>query len=144
MLELANHRTIALDSNVLIYLFETAGPLAEAAASIVDGVEAGDRDAVLSAIAVVEMLAGPATSGDARGFELTAEAIRDLRIRVVPLDQATAQDAAWIRGSLGIEMGDAVHLASARTAGATAFITNDHRLRSIPRLDVLYLDDLVA
>jgi len=65
-------------------------------------------------------------------------------IRVVSLDRATAEDAAWIQGSLGIGLEDAVHLASARNAGATAFVTNDRRLRSIPRLEVVYLDDLVA
>jgi predicted nucleic acid-binding protein len=39
---------------------------------------------------------------------------------------------------------DSVHLATARNAGATAFVTNDPWVRSIPRLEVLYLDDLVA
>jgi predicted nucleic acid-binding protein len=45
---------------------------------------------------------------------------------------------------LGIGIEDAVHLASARNAGATIFVTNDRRIRSIPRLAVVYLDDLVA
>jgi predicted nucleic acid-binding protein len=95
-------------------------------------------------VGLVEILTGPARLGEAAGFELTAEALRDLSIRVVPLDGARAEDAAWIRGSLGIGLEDAIHLASARDAGATAFITNDRRLRSIPRPEVIYLDDLVA
>ena len=32
---------------------------------------------------------------------------------------------------------------AARAAGATAFITNDRRIKSRPNLDVFYLDDLV-
>ena len=144
MRELSGHRRIALDSNVLIYLLETSGPLADAAARLLDEIEARTAEAVLSAIGLVEILAGPARAGDAAAFELTADALRDLLIRVVSLDRATAEDAAWIRGALGIGLEDAVHLATARKAGATVFVTNDRRLRSIPRLDVVYLDDLVA
>ena len=144
MQDLARHRRIGLDSNILIYLLGTSGPLADAAARIVDAIDAGTTEAVLSTVGLTEILAGPARAGDAAAFELTADALRDLLIRVVSLDQATAEDAAWIRGSLGIGLEDAVHLASARNAGATAFVTNDRRLRSIPRLEVVYLDDLVA
>ncbi len=144
MRDLARHRRIGLDSNILIYLLETSGPLADAAARIVDAIDAGTTEAVLSTVGLVEILMGPARAGDAAAFELTADALRDLLIRVVSLDRATAEDAAWIRGSLGIGLEDAVHLASARNAGATAFVTNDRRLRSIPRLEVVYLDDLVA
>ena len=135
---------IGLDSNILIYLLESSGPLRDAAARIVDAIDAGTTEGVLSAVGLVEILAGPARAGDAAAFELTADALRDLLIRVVSVDRATAEDAAWIGGSLGIGLEDAVHLASARNAGATAFVTNDRRLRSIPRLEVVYLDDLVA
>ena len=144
MRDLAKHRRIGLDSNILIYLLESSGPLADAAARIVDAIEAGTTEAVLSTVGLIEILAGPANAGDAAAFELTADALRDLLIRVVSLDRATAEDAAWIRGSLGIGLEDAVHLASARNAGATAFVTNDRRRRSIPRLEDVYLDDLVA
>ena len=138
------HRRIAVDSNVLIYLLEATGPIADAAARIVDAIDAGETEAVLSAIGLVEILTGPARLGDAAAFEITAGALRDLSIRVIPLTGARAEDAAWIRGTLGIGLEDAVHLASARDAGATVFVTNDRRLRSIPRLEVVYLDDLVA
>lgn len=144
MRDLAGHHRIGLDSNVLIYLLETNGPLAEAAARIVDAIEAGKVEAVLSAIGLVEILAGPAGAGDATAFERTAEALRDLSVRVLGLDRSVAEDAAWMRGSLGIGLADAVHLATARKAGATAFVTNDRRIRSIPRLEAVYLDDLAA
>ncbi len=141
---LTGHQTIGLDSNVLIHLIETRGPLADVVASIVDMIADGQVVGVLSAIGLVEILVGPARAGDARMFEMTADAIRDLPIRIVPLDAAVAEDAAWIRGASGIGLEDAVHLASARAAGATAFVTNDRKIQSIPNLDVMYLDDLVA
>ena len=144
MPDLASHRRIGLDSNVLIYLLETTGPLADAAGRVVDAIDGETHQAVLATVGVVEVLVGLARSGDAAAFELTADALRDMLVRVVSLDQATAEDAAWIRGTLGIGLEDAVHLATARNAGATAFVTNDRRIRSIPHLEVIYLDDLVA
>ncbi len=141
---LTGHRKIALDSNVLIYLIETRGALADAAASIVDAVATGRVMAVMSAIGLVEILVGPARRGDAIAFESTADALRDLPIEVTALDSMVAEDAAWIRGAAGVGVEDAVHLATARSAGATAFVTNDRRLRSIPNLEVVYLDELVA
>ena len=144
MHDLVAHRRIGLDSNVLIYLLETTGPLADAAARLIDQIEDGESDAILASIGIVEILSGPARGGDAAAFERIADALRDLLIKVVSLDLSTAEDAAWIRGTLGIGLEDAVHLATARNAGATAFVTNDRRLRSIPHLEVVYLDDLVA
>jgi predicted nucleic acid-binding protein len=141
---LTAHRKIALDSNVLIYLIETRGALAEAAASIVDAVAAGQFLAVMSTIGLVEILVGPARGGDAVAFEWTADALRDLPIDVTGLDPSIAEDAAWIRGAAGIGLEEAVHLATARSSGATAFVTNDRRIRPIPQLDLIYLDDLVA
>jgi predicted nucleic acid-binding protein len=138
------HRRIALDSNVLIYLLDGRGRLAEVAARLVDLIESGERAGVMSAIGLAEVLAGPARAGDAQVFEITAETIRDSKIAVAPLDDATAEDAAWIRGSIGMSLADAVHIATARNEGATAFITNDRRVRSIPNLAVLYLDELAV
>lgn len=65
-----------------------------------------------------------------------------LGLDLVPLSAAIAEDAAWLRGRAGMAVADAVHLATARAAGATAFVTNDRRIRSRPGVDVLYLDDL--
>ncbi len=48
----------------------------------------------------------------------------------------------WSHG--GPEIADAVHLATARHAGASAIVTNDERMRPIPRLEVVRLADLVA
>jgi predicted nucleic acid-binding protein len=63
-------------------------------------------------------------------------------LRIEPLSAEIAVDAAIIRGSRRIVLADAIHLATARAAGATAFVTNDRRLRGSVKLEVVYLDDL--
>lgn len=137
----AEHKRIALDADVLIYLLEDAEPRASRAAAIVDAVDGGTVSAVMSAMAHAEILGGPARDGDAARFERTAAELRDLKVAMVPVNAAIAEDAAWLRGQGSMQLGDAIHVATAR-ATATAFITNDRRIRSQPGLDVFYLDDL--
>lgn len=141
---LAIHRRIALDSNVLIYLMEATPGRADVAAALVDAIAVRRVDGVLASVGLAEALVGPARTGDSAAFEQVAALIRDIGLTIVPLDAAGAEHAAWIRGLTGCSLPDAVHLATARAAGATALVTNDRRIRSMAGLDVLYLDDLAA
>ncbi|MFN8619631.1 MAG: PIN domain-containing protein [Chloroflexota bacterium] len=138
----ATHRTVGLDSNLPIYLFEGHGPLADAAQAIIDGIERGDATGVLATIGLTEVLSRPAALGDAALFERYAAALTSIpNLRVVPLSPETAIDAAWGRSG-GRDLGDAVHVATARAAGATAFITNDHRIRGRAGLEIVLLSSL--
>jgi predicted nucleic acid-binding protein len=138
------HRRVAIDSNVLIYLLDGAPGRAEIAASILDAVALGEIEGVLASVGLAEALVGTARTGDVAAFEYTAATIRDMGFRITQLDPATAEDAAWIRGRTGMSLPDAVHMASARAAGATAFITNDRRITAQPGVDIVRLDDLTA
>lgn len=139
---LAGHRRVALDSNVLIYALEDDARFAETASSVIDAAERGETQAVMASIGLVEILTKPASAGDATAFERTVAAVSDLAITIVGLDAELAADAAWLRGAIGGSTADAIHLATARRAGASAFITNDRRIRSIARLEVVYLDEI--
>jgi predicted nucleic acid-binding protein len=140
----ARHAIVALDSNVLIYLLEGSGPLADAAAAIIDGLESGPGRGVFASIGLTEVLTRPASLGDAVSFEQTADELRVLpNTRLVPIDAETAIDAAWGR-SAGRDLGDALHLAAARRAGATCFITNDARVRSRVGVEVVHLSVIEA
>ena len=138
------NRRIALDSNVLIYLLEGNGPRAESAAQLVDAIGRGEIEGVLASVGLAEVLVASARTDDGPLFERTAATVRDIGLRLVALDRQAAEDAAWIRGRTGASMPDAIHLACAVQAGATAFVTNDRRMPSLPRLALVILDDLVA
>lgn len=138
------HRRIGLDSNILIYVIERVDPWSQVAGELVDAVESGAAAATISALGLAEILSGPARAGDLAILERYDGEIRDIPgLSVESIGPDLAGDAAVIRGVRGMSLTDAVHLASARAAGATAFVTNDRRLRGSSKLEVLYLDDLV-
>ena len=137
------HRRVAIDANALIYLLEDSGPLADVGEALLDAAEAGRTIVVLASLGLAEVCAGPATAGDLALVERYADAISSMPgLRIQPLTADVAVDAAVIRGSRRISLADATHLASARAAGATAFVTNDRRVRGSARLLVVYLDEL--
>jgi len=53
----------------------------------------------------------------------------------------TAIDVAWGRSG-GRDLGDAVHIATARRGGATCFITNDARVRGRAPVEIVRLGDI--
>ena len=141
----AAHARVGLDSNVFIYLFETAGPLADTAAKVIDRIDEGALRGAVSTLAIAEAVGGPARAGDPALMERYVDEIVGLaNLAVLPITTDIAFDAAALRGRDGLTLADAVHLASARAAGASAFVTNDRRIGPLPGLEVVYLADLVA
>lgn len=140
---LGSRQRVGIDSNVLIYLLEGSGPLADKAARLIDGIAKGEVAGCLSTLALAEICSGPAAAGEPDLVERYADELRSLEnVRLVPLNADVAVDAAAIRGRSALSLADAIHLASAASAGATAFVTNDRRIRSTKQLSVVYLSEL--
>lgn len=141
----SRHRRVGIDSNVLIYLLEGQEPEASAAGALLDAITRGEGEGVLSSLAIAEVATGPARIGDDAMVERYADELSSLEnVAVIGLDRAVAVEAALLRGASALSLADAVHLASARIAGATGFVTNDRRIESRSKLEVVYLDELIA
>lgn len=142
---LDGHRVVGLDSNVFIYLFETSGAEAVQAGHALDVIDAATIHATISTVAVAEILSGPARVADIALMERYLDELRSFeRLSIVPVDIDVAFDAARSRGRDAIAMADSINLAAARVAGATAFITNDHRLSSATGLAIIPLSAFAA
>ena len=135
---LGAHMTVGVDSNVFVYLFESSGPSGRAAAAALDALVG--RRIIFATVGLLEVLGGPARAGDAALMERYVDEIRSLDgMKIVDLDADIAFTAAVHRGRAAMSLGDAIHVATARASGATAFITNDRALRPIPGLEIVPL-----
>ena len=140
---LAGHAVVGLDSNVFVYLFESSGPLGRAAEAVVDALVG--RRIVFASVGLLEVLGGPARVDHAALMERYVDEIRSMDgIRIIDLDPDIAFAAALTRARDRVTLGDAIHVATAIAAGATAFITNDTRIRSTAGLEIIQLSEFVA
>lgn len=139
------HRRVAFDANVFVYLFESTGVLAQAAIAVVNAVSARRVVGIVSTVALTEVIVRPALMGDDTMGERYVDAIQSIEnLHVVPATVEIAAEAGFVRARTGLTLADAIHLATARQAGATVFVTNDRRLRGSLNLEVVQLADLVA
>ena len=134
---------MAIDSNVLIYLLEGEADLGDKCAALLDALAGGEGEGVLATIALAEICGRPAQEGNLALVDRYADELSSLEnLALVPLSATIAVEAAVIRGATSLSLADAIHLACAREAGATAFVTNDRRIKPIGGLEVAYLADL--
>jgi predicted nucleic acid-binding protein len=139
------HGRVAFDTNVFVYLFESAGPLADAATAVVNAVSARRIVGIVSTVALAEAIVGPAHLGDDTMGERYADAIRSIEnLHVVPATVEIAAESGFVRAHTGLTLADSMHVATAQVAGASILITNDRRIHSLPKLDVIQLADLVV
>lgn len=140
---LKRHRRVAIDSNVLIYLLAGEVDLGNKCAALLDAIALGEGEGALATIALAEICGRPAGEGKQALVDRYADELTSLEnVAMVPLSATVAVEAAVIRGATSLSLADAIHLACAREAGATAFVTNDRRIKPIRGLEVAYLADL--
>lgn len=135
----------AFDADALIYAAVPEHPLGRRVRALfpldppaATGVVAG----VGSVLLIPELLTKPMREGADGELEALSALLARLDLR--PADEATAELAAALGASYGLRAADAVHLATAVSAGADRFITNNTSdfAKAISEVDVVYPSDL--
>lgn len=137
--------SLYIDSNVLIYAFEgRSGTLRDAASLLIRRVFIGESVGCTSVLSRAEVLLRPLGK---RQIELADRYRRLLTaagpIDVRPVEPRVADLAAELRADYpGLELPDALHVATAIQADCGAFITGDKRLVAVSaRIPVLVLGE---
>lgn len=136
---------VGLDTAIFIYFIEEHPRYLSALQAIFARLDAGELRAVTSAVTLGEVLVVPYRVRDfalAERYESLLTRSRGLVFR--DLDRQLLRAAAQLRASTGMRMPDALQVAAALGGQCSTFLTNDRRVPSIPGLDILQLDDLVA
>ena len=141
--QLADCRSVYLDTMVFIYLLEAHPRYADLASATLEMVEQGAIIGLTSTLTIAELLTAPAQAGDdtaLRDYELYLTNFPHLTI--LPLTIATARRSARVRAKTKLKMPDAIQIATAIGSGADVIVGNDKRWRGrTGSLPLLLLDD---
>ena len=65
------------------------------------------------------------------------------KVSSLPINRTILKQAASLRATSNLKTPDAIHAATALSAGCTHFLTNDAGLRNVPGLSVVILNDIL-
>lgn len=141
---LASHATVGLDTPVFIYYFEDAATYANLAEEAFQQIISGSMRGVTSVVTLTEALTRPIRLSRRDLADVYVSVLRLMpNLSTLPITTRTAEMAAHLRATYRLRTPDALQVAASLGAGATAFITNDRRLRQVRELEVIVLDDLL-
>lgn len=133
---------VALDTCVFIYFIEEHPQYLSIVEPIFIGINAGNINAVTSAITLMETLVLPYRRGNillAKQYEALLRRSRGLRL--VEITANTCLIAAQLRAAYGIKTPDAIQLATSLTSKCSTFVTNDRGLPPIDGIHVVQIED---
>ena len=142
-LTLPTHGPVYLDANGFIYSVERVEPYRTLLDPMWQQARAGEFDVASSDITVLETLVKPLREDD-KVVEMLLRSMFDAHeVSLIPATRELWEDSARIRADTGLKTPDALHAATALSAGCTLFVTNDGDFRRVQGLPVVVLDDLI-
>jgi predicted nucleic acid-binding protein len=142
---LEKHRSIGLDTSVVIYAVETHPKYLNLVKPILRWTRGPNGNAITSTLTMTEVLVRPYRVADlALVQEFHALLVTYPHIEWVPPTLQIADRAAKLRADHNLRTPDAIQAATALDRGVTGYVTNDPIFRRVPSFDVLILDELLS
>lgn len=135
--------SVYVDANAIIYSIERIEPYRELLVPMWQEAGAGRFTLASSELVVLETLIKPLRDSNARLEMLFRSVFAATEMELIPATLTVWEDAARIRAATGLKTSDALHAATALSAGCALFITNDTDFRRVQGLPIVVLDDLV-
>lgn len=143
--ELSHHHVVGLDTSAFIYQFEGVAPHADVTTDLFRLIQTGPLSGVTSVITLTELVVKPLQLGRPETADDYVRLLLDFpNLFIVDIDLPVARRAATFRATYGLRSPDALQVAACLNAGATAFVTNDAKLRRVNDLQVIVLDDFTS
>ena len=136
---------VGIDTAPLIYFIEKHPSHAAKLKPFFAAAEQREFRIVTSIVTLLEVLVHPLRSGrDDLVREYRDILLRSPVLTALAISEEIAEEAARLRASFNVKTPDALQLATAITAGATSFLTNDQNLPCPPGISLLLIERLPA
>jgi len=142
--DLAAHTAVGVDTTPFIYLWERHPRYLALCETLFHYLKRPEIQGITSIITLIEACVHPQRQGRpdlVRAYEHAL--LHSQQMRTLFVDVSIARRAVALRAQYGVRVPDALQMAAALEAEATAFITNDQRLTKVRDLQVILLDDYV-
>ena len=141
--QLRQYRSVALDTNLIIYALEGVAPYDEMALHLFRLMERGILQGVASTIVEAETLVKPIRNRDRLAIDKIELFFRNLpNLLVKPVDSGLARTAARVRADNRLTLFDAVIVATALEQGCDAIIGNDRLMgQRVTGIPYVYLEN---
>lgn len=139
---LSKHKIIGIDTSPFIYHFEKHPSFSTLTLKLFEEVEKGRLKAVTSVLTLMEILVKPKQLNHRQAiqdYKFTLRTFPNLSLKTI--DENCAERAADLRATYGIRPPDALQIAVAVLSNATAFVTNDERLKRVRDVEIAVLKD---
>lgn len=138
-------RRVYLDANVFIYFLGGSSQWAPAAGTLLAAARDGQLRAVTGEAVIAEVMVGPYRQRDPLHIRSVREFFAQPGfLEIVSHSDKSWDDAAMLRGTMGMPMIDALHIATAAEARCDVLVTNDQRMQSALGVEVLVLSELAS
>lgn len=138
-------QVVGIDTAPLIYYLEEHPTYLPLVDPFFNALARGELHAVTSTVTLIEVLTQPLRFGNtALAAQYRSLLLNNEAITVREVSVAIAEEAARLRATYALRTPDAVQLAAAIVADASAFLTNDARLAAVTDLQVVILDQVRA
>jgi predicted nucleic acid-binding protein len=137
--------TVLIDTNIILNAKNVNEPYSTNSLQILDAIEDGLIQGIISIISIAELCTGYYFQGDMKGKEeLLAHLISNKDFVIVDLDLEIADAAAKIRADTGLRLPDAIIIAAGLAKGAQYLVTHDKELKKADRyLEVISPKELL-
>jgi len=141
---LRQHRVVGADTVVFTYHLQDHPRYVPATQAILDAWEGGSHQGITSILSLAEVLVKPLRDGNKEAADDYRRLLTTFpNPRLIDVSRGVGELAARLRAAHGLPMPDMMQVATALTAGATGFISNDAGFRRVKDLEILLLDDVV-
>src|SRR5437867_6677308 len=132
---------VYLDSAPLIYYIQEHKKFFGIVRPIIETIDRGEKRGISSYLTLLELLIWPFKKNRPDLAEQYRRLLlKSSHLRIVPMDESIATEAARIRAAYNFRTPDAIQLASAKISRADIFLTNDKRLLPFKEIPVVLLE----
>lgn len=136
--------TVYVDSNVIVYTVERHQTYAALIDPLWEARVQGRIQVITSELTLMECMVGPLTKADPRTISDFERFFASPLTAQLPINRSVLLRAAIERaGTKALRAPDAIHLATAFTANADCFVTNDQALARCVPINCVLVDHLV-